>query len=443
MHDLNLFDQYAESVEHNHNLYTGIEIHGVRYLNDDSVEDQECFVDDKNPQFFSIYARHVDGTCLVCADADMDRIDEIRTLAKDLAVKYCWEYRDFTSDKQCKVSNFTLLPVGTRILSIKGETSDTDSGQDVSTGAHAEGIISDVLPEQAHCYSVDFPKGVSVFLSPQELADSSRYLALGRIIARFQPQAWILDSATDIEGACELDVTHRLLEMSVKDLHLLEEDDYPSDELVHGLTNHVGPHHVEVKDSILEFFGVDKLANITEDMLEQKRLHYAARPSTENGKLYNVHIYAIVRVKVPNVEAENHAEAITKAEDIVDLNGLFNRGSDQEFVDDIDCFLVDEVGDEENYTHSRWYEKDGTTPLGQSSQTLILVNIASGDSGLVLNGKLVLSADPNFEPIGQIVQAANNLATILGIDLKIVNLNLPVQEDWNWDDVLLTLIKPL
>ena len=72
-----------------------------------------------------------------------------------------------------------------------------------------------------------------------------------------------------------------------------------------------------------------------------------AQSSSENVKLHNVHIYAIVRVKVSNVEAENHAEAIKKAEDMIDLNGLFNRGSDQEFADDIDCFLVDEVGEEE------------------------------------------------------------------------------------------------
>ena len=243
--------------------------------------------------------------------------------------------------------NFTSLPVGTRIISIKGETSDTDSGQDVFTGTHAEGIIFDVLPEQAHCYAVNFPTGVSVFLSPKEVADNSNYLVLRRVIARFQPQAWVNDTAMNIDGACDLDVTDRLLAMPLKHIHLLEDDDYPSDELVHGLTDHVGPHYVEVKDSILEFFAVERLADITEKILAEQRLHYAAQSSSERGKLHNVHIYAIVRVKVSNVEAENHAEAIKKAEDMIDLNGLFNRGSDQEFADDIDCFLVDEVGDEE------------------------------------------------------------------------------------------------
>ena len=50
---------------------------------------------------------------------------------------------------------------------------------------------------------------------------------------------------------------------------------------------------------------------------------------------------------------------------LVDLNALFNKGSDQEFADDIDCFLVDEIGDED-YRNSRWYEKDSVTPMAQS-----------------------------------------------------------------------------
>lgn len=272
MQNYNLFDQ---SAEFNHNLYTGIEIHGVRYLNETSVEDRECFVDDENPQFFSIYARHVDGTCLVCADAGMDNIDKIRTLAKDLAARYNWEYQDVTFDKSY------------------------------------------------------------------------------------------------------------------------------------------------------------------EEILKQKRLQYAARPSSEKTKLHHVYIYAIVRVKVSNVEAENHAEAIKKAEDRVDLNGLFNCGSNQEFADDVDCFLVDEVGDEE-FANSRWYKKDGVTLLNQPSHSLNLVNLTSGDVGLILDDKFVLTADPNFEPTEQVTQAAINLAAILGVELKIIEMDPPAKDDWSWNDVLLS-----
>ena len=76
---------------------------------------------------------------------------------------------------------------------------------------------------------------------------------------------------------------------------------------------------------------------------------------------YDVHIFAIVRVKRVAVEADSQVEAIKKAEADTDLNQLFNRGGDgdmnTEYTDDIDCFHVDEQGDTE-YENSTWYDKD-------------------------------------------------------------------------------------
>lgn len=69
----------------------------------------------------------------------------------------------------------SLYSVGTRIVSVHGETSDTDAAQDVFTGPNALGVISQVLTDQEHCYSVDFPLGVSVFLSHDEISDRSKY----------------------------------------------------------------------------------------------------------------------------------------------------------------------------------------------------------------------------------------------------------------------------
>ena len=74
---------------------------------------------------------------------------------------------------------------------------------------------------------------------------------------------------------------------------------------------------------------------------------------------YEVHIYAIVRVKVVDVEAESQQEAIRNAEARCDLYALFqqnDREPNTEYAEDIDGFLVDEVGDEE-HEHSRWYDK--------------------------------------------------------------------------------------
>ena len=75
----------------------------------------------------------------------------------------------------------SLYPVGTRIISIQGETSDTDTNQDVFTGPNALSVISQVLNDQEHCYSVDFPLGVSVFLSSSEIADSSNYEIIPKV----------------------------------------------------------------------------------------------------------------------------------------------------------------------------------------------------------------------------------------------------------------------
>lgn len=160
--------------------------------------------------------------------------------------------------------------VGTRIISIFGESADTDDGQDVFTGLNAEGLITEVLLCQEHCYGVDFPLGVSVFLSPADLAESKYY-----------------------------QVVHRAV----------------------------------------------------------------------NGNLHNVHIYAIVRVTVANVEAESHPEAIVKAEGMVNLHSLFDKGPGQEFAEDIDCFLVDEVGEGADFMNSRWYRSDGITPLTKNQET--------------------------------------------------------------------------
>lgn len=65
-----------------------------------------------------------------------------------------------------------------------------------------------------------------------------------------------------------------------------------------------------------------------------------------------------------------------------------------------------------------------------------LVNLATGDKGLVINRRLIQTADPNFEPPCQVVHAARNLAAVLGVELKVANVCPPDKEDWTWDDVL-------
>jgi hypothetical protein len=89
--------------------------------------------------------------------------------------------------------------------------------------------------------------------------------------------------------------------------------------------------------------------------------------------LYNVHVYGICRVKVFNVEAESQQEATQLGYD--EAVRVFNslpieesRGENLQpdeceaffagYSDDIEGFLVDEVGDEE-YANSQDYDKQG------------------------------------------------------------------------------------
>jgi len=67
---------------------------------------------------------------------------------------------------------------GTRIVSIFGESGDTDEEIDAQTGPNAVGTVSQVLPEQQNCYGVEFPGGIFAFLSDEELADSHYYQVL-------------------------------------------------------------------------------------------------------------------------------------------------------------------------------------------------------------------------------------------------------------------------
>ena len=66
---------------------------------------------------------------------------------------------------------------------------------------------------------------------------------------------------------------------------------------------------------------------------------------------YDVHVYPVVRVLVPNIEADSPEEACRAAEVAIDWNQLFDRQISQhmvEFADDFVGFLVDEDGNTEH-----------------------------------------------------------------------------------------------
>jgi hypothetical protein len=70
--------------------------------------------------------------------------------------------------------------------------------------------------------------------------------------------------------------------------------------------------------------------------------------------LYHVHLFAVVRVKISNVEATSERDAIARArEQAPDLYERFDA-PDGEFTEEFSQFLVDVVGDAD-YDQSRWF----------------------------------------------------------------------------------------
>ena len=93
--------------------------------------------------------------------------------------------------------------------------------------------------------------------------------------------------------------------------------------------------------------------------------------------IFDVHLFAVVRVKVTGVEADSASEAAAKADKSVEPCAIFDEALNAasadvvgwrdrlpgakieyvEFADEIVDYLVDEQGDEE-FLNSRWFGPD-------------------------------------------------------------------------------------
>lgn len=93
-----------------------------------------------------------------------------------------------------------------------------------------------------------------------------------RIEAYFQPQAWIRDCATDIDGGRSIDVTDEVLSLQLDQIHTLRDYRDSTDALVDPIKlGHDGPYTVSVVSSVEEFFGVQSLDGITQEQLDGAR----------------------------------------------------------------------------------------------------------------------------------------------------------------------------
>ncbi|MBB5546550.1 hypothetical protein [Paraburkholderia fungorum] len=93
-----------------------------------------------------------------------------------------------------------------------------------------------------------------------------------RIVACFQPQAWVNNCATDVDGQQDLDVTGVVLNMDLNRIHALEDYRDSTDILVNPVAlGHNGPFTVRVVDSVCEYFDVGALAEVTQEHIDEAR----------------------------------------------------------------------------------------------------------------------------------------------------------------------------
>lgn len=130
-----------------------------------------------------------------------------------------------------------------------------------------------------------------------------------KIIAAFQAQEVRGDLYCSVGDPVAVDVTERVLLQDATDIKRLRDDDYPSDHLCgEQADRHGGPFRVEVQEAIQQFFGVDDLSEITQDMVVSAR----QRLGIGEPKDYEVEVHRTVTkslsVKVRAISADEARE---------------------------------------------------------------------------------------------------------------------------------------
>lgn len=69
-----------------------------------------------------------------------------------------------------------------------------------------------------------------------------------------------------------------------------------------------------------------------------------------------------------------------------------------------------------------------------------LIQMSCGDAALVVNGEVVMTADPQFEDPSILENGAERLSVALKVGLHRVALEVPEEEDWSWQEVVESLL---
>lgn len=116
-----------------------------------------------------------------------------------------------------------------------------------------------------------------------------------RITGNFTKQAWGGRAGNDAIycGEEDFDATRYILSMPYQDVIRIRDNNDTSDNIGMAHVSWVGPHEVEIVDSMCDFFGVSKLEEITQEhfnFVVENRQHEIHRD--ELGVLYREHVAA-------------------------------------------------------------------------------------------------------------------------------------------------------
>lgn len=93
-----------------------------------------------------------------------------------------------------------------------------------------------------------------------------------RLIVDFQPQEWIRDMAIPCGAVERVDATDYLHTLNLLEIHSLRDRPGSNDDFVDAVERgHYGPFEVRATDAVLEYFGVEILSDITQQMLDDAK----------------------------------------------------------------------------------------------------------------------------------------------------------------------------
>lgn len=129
-----------------------------------------------------------------------------------------------------------------------------------------------VLVEVADEVTSSLPEGEKTTLLIYDESDKPVAVVTNRrIVGTYHKQQWDgRDCAINL-GEAEFDATDAVLNLSLADIQALEDDSENTDDLGNKHVDWSGPHFVHLESAVADYFGVDTVKDINEELLEFAR----------------------------------------------------------------------------------------------------------------------------------------------------------------------------